>query len=630
MQLPISAFRDKISDTIRSHPVVIIAAETGSGKSTQVPQYLLDLDYKIVVTQPRRIAARTIAERVASERGEELGGIVGYQTAIDGQRSEKTRCLYVTDGLALVRELVGEGDHQVLIIDEVHEWNKNIEVLVAWTRRKLQDGWPLKVVLMSASADDERLAEFYGGAPIIRVPGRTFPITEKGPGENIVRDVVELVRKGDNVLVFQPGKREIEETIEELRFLVPGAEVLPLHGDLTPAEQAICFASYPRPKVIVSTNVAQTSVTIPDIDSVVDSGIERRIELVDGIEGLYLGSISAACREQRKGRAGRTKPGTYIDHCEDRNRPDFAKAEILRSRLDQVVLRLAEMGIDMEDLEFFHQPSRAEIKRTKKRLERLGCTLRGKVTETGHAVARMPVSAQAALMVLEAAKRGVVDEVIIIAAIFESGEIQSRETNDWKRLIHEKESDPLAQLSLFRQAEKMTEDERKVKGIHEKTFLRARDIREHLTSALRGMVVLGSSGKRKEIMKCITAGLLDHIYSNHRGVLHGEDEREMSRDSCASGKLLVGLPFDLEVETRYGNRVINLLRMVTAISDEWIAELAPDRTIVKRGKSKYYPRLDSFAYQRSVYFDGNLISEDWIPDEDRPRRKKTKKPKRRR
>ncbi len=374
-KLPIAAFRETILEAVNNNSVTVITAETGAGKSTQVPQYLLDEGYDLVVTQPRRLAARTVSQRVAEEHGEELGQTIGYRTAVDRKDSELTRCLFCTDGLALVRELIGAGvgGKTILVLDEVHEWNENMEVLVSWAKRQIEMGVDFKVVLMSATMEAEKLSAFYNGAPVITVPGRLFPVEIKTAGMRLVDDVAALVAGGRNVLVFQPGKQEIADTCNALAQMQVSAEILPLHGQLTPEEQAKCFKHYGRPKVVVSTNVAQTSVTIDDIDAVVDSGMERRIELVDGVEGLYLKAISLADSTQRKGRAGRTKEGIYVDHCGAMDRPDFPVAEIMRKRLDQTVLRLAIAGFDMEELEFFHQPNKSDIHDARQTLVGLGC-----------------------------------------------------------------------------------------------------------------------------------------------------------------------------------------------------------------------------------------------------------------
>jgi HrpA-like RNA helicase len=283
--LPITAFKGEILESVAGNPVVIITAETGAGKSTQVPQYLLDTGYSVLVTQPRRLAVYTVSERVSEEYGCELGSVVGYKTSRRSCYNSDTMCLFVTDGLAMVRELLGQRRQQILVIDEVHEWNTNIETLVAWAKHQISKGADFKLVLMSATLEAEKLSVYFGGAPIISVPGRTYPVEEvmSSVAESAYQAVL-LLKRGMNVLLFEAGKREIANSIYSLEKSGVVAEIIPLHGELEPAEQAKAFRSYGRPKCIVATNVAQTSITVPDIDAVVDSGLERRIEVVDGVE----------------------------------------------------------------------------------------------------------------------------------------------------------------------------------------------------------------------------------------------------------------------------------------------------------------------------------------------------------
>lgn len=625
-KLPIAGFRQQIVEAIRDHSVVVITAETGAGKSTQVPQYLLDEGYTLVVTQPRRLAARTVSERVAEEYGCEFGGTVGFRTAYERQDSEETRCLFVTDGLALVRELMGAGTHNVLVLDEVHEWNLNMEVLVAWAKRQIAANIGFKVVIMSATIESEKLAVFFGGAPVISVPGRLFPVTEQKPSERLVDDVATLLRAGRNTLVFQSGKREIEETIFALEQMNLGAEILPLHGELTREEQAACFRHYGRPKCVVSTNVAQTSVTIDDIDAVVDSGTERRVELVDGVEGLYLKSVSQADAKQRKGRAGRTKEGVYIDHCRSMDRLDFPKAEVLRSRLDQTVLRLAEAGIDMEELEFFHQPAKAEIHEAKRALHALGCMSEGGcVTRVGRQVAKLPVSVQFGRMIVEADRLGVVDDILTVAAILEQGEITARPRDrydepKWKRLINgERESDILAQLAVYKAAERMNKDEMFESGIFIKAFYQAKEKRRHLEQALRGKVrEFTSSGNRADIIRAVAAGMVDHLYRNSYGSLRNGDgeNRELGRESIVSGaEWLVGLPFDLQIKTRRGFMTLHLVRMATKVDPTILAEAAPQLVKNETGISPAYdPEQDVVTSVTRTHFNGQQIKEERVSD----------------
>jgi len=623
--LPVFQFKNEILEAVKNNPVIIITAKTGAGKSTQVPQYLLDEGYNIVVTQPRRLAARTVAQRVAEEYGSELGGIVGFCTAYERQDSRITRCLFATDGLAMVRELMGAGQHNVLVLDEAHEGNLNIEVLIAWAQHKIEAGADFKVVVMSATMESGKLSEYFGGASVIDVPGRLFPVEEREAGNSMEEDVVKLLKEGRNVLVFQPGKKEITDMVSKLKSKVDlDVEILPLHGGLTPEEQNACFKHYVRSKCIVSTNVAQTSVTIDDIDAVVDSGMERRVELVDGVEGLYLKPISKADAAQRKGRAGRTKPGIYIDYCDARNRLEFPKAEILRVRLDQAVLRLAEVGIDVEELEFFHQPDKKEIHEAKRALKALGCMDNdGGVTEIGHKVAKLPISVKYGRMVVEAEKRGAVNDVITIAALLEQGEITARKIegvlgkHTWSRLCPgENESDIMAQLAVYQAAENMTKEEMTKNGVFVKAYYQAKEKRRHLADSLRRKIHFGSSGDRKQILMSICAGMVDHLYHYDCGDYRNGDgqDRQLSENSLVEdAEWLVGLPFDLEIKTRRGEVTLNLVTMATKVEPKWLAEVAPQLVRTEEGIDPVYiPDHDSCFSTEKTFFQDQKIGEERI------------------
>lgn len=611
-KLPIDSFRDIIVETIKKNSVTIITAETGAGKSTQVPQYLLEEGYEVIVTQPRRLAARSVAARVASERGEMLGGTIGYRTAVDRVDSSLTKCLFCTDGLALVRELLGQNKGKVLVLDEVHEWNENIEVLVSWVKSQVINSTSIKVVLMSATLESEKLSEFFGGAPIISVPGRTFPVVEMKKGDSVVEDVVSLVNEGRNVLVFMPGVQEIAETITALEAKKVDAIILPLHGQLEPNEQARCFAHYGKPKVVISTNVAQTSVTIDDIDAVVDGGTERRIELVDGVEGLYLKPISLADAKQRKGRAGRVKDGIYIDHCPSYNRSEFPVAEILRKRLDQTVLRLAIAGFDMETMEFFHQPSISDIHDAHETLVGLGCMESdGKVTKIGKLVNQLPVSVKYGRMLIEANRLGVVADVLTAAAILEVGGItvpppsdKQPDRPDWRKFVDERESDVLGQITLWQKTRSMNERQMKEAGVSLRNFFRAKEIRQSLSEALRAHYRLDSNGKRENILKAVASGMVDHLYrctgSNYQ---NGDNtRREMSSGSVLKhiyAEWIVGVPFDLQIQTRRGSMTLNLVTMGSKVDPQWLVELAPQLVTV-RVEDPYWNREGELVVENHV------------------------------
>jgi len=628
--LPIEKFRADIVTAVEENSVVIITAETGAGKSTQVPQFLLEAGYDLVITQPRRLAARSVAARVAEEIGEELGETVGFRTAVDRQDSPATRCLFCTDGLALVRELVGQ-NNGILVLDEVHEWNENMEVLVAWVRKAIAEGSDMKVVLMSATLEAEKLSAFFDGVPVISVPGRTFPVTIQEPAMRLIDDVKTLIEQGRNVLVFQPGKQEIQDVCYALEQADVNAEVLPLHGQLSPSDQKLCFAHYGRPKVVVSTNVAQTSVTIDDIDAVVDSGMERRIELVNGVEGLYLKPISLADSAQRKGRAGRVKPGVYIDHCQYEDRPDFPVAEIMRKRLDQTVLRLAIAGFDMEQLAFFHQPNLSDIHDARQTLVGLGCmTADAAVTPIGKLVNRLPVSVQYARMLVEADRLGVVDDVLTVAAVMEVSGItvpppsrNQPDRPDWRVMVPtERESDVMGQLSVWQQAHDMSKSEMYEKGVSTRDYSRAKEIRRSLQSAVKKHFDLGSTGRREDILKAVCAGMVDHLFSGQYGSYQNGDgmSRELGTASCVrDARWLVGKPFDLQIKTRRGPLVLNLIELASKVDPTWLVEIAPQLVETKTGlRPQYDADQDVVTSTTETYFNGQLVEETGVADGEHP------------
>jgi HrpA-like RNA helicase len=628
-KLPIDAYKEAIQEAVDKNDVVIIQAETGAGKSTQVPQYLMESGKKVVVTQPRRLAARSVAQRVAEEVHQrnrqaqvastrnQLGETVGFRTAFEKNDGPNTKILFCTDGLQMVRELIGKEKTDVLVIDEVHEWNINIETLVAWTRQQISEGRKMKLVLMSATMEADKLAKFYGeDTPVISVPGRLHPVSENAVApRQMIESIQELVEKGRNVLVFQPGKKDIADTITALQASGINAEILPLHGELEPKDQQKCFQSYGRPKVIVSTNVAQTSITIPDIDAVVDSGMERRVELSDGIEGLYLKPTSQADCKQRKGRAGRTKAGEYIlaaDHNMEQ-RPEFPKSEIERRRLDQLVLRLATVGLDATQLDFFHQPDKATLEEGKRALRAIGAMNEdGKVTEIGRKISKLPLSVQYGRMLVEAEKHGVVDDVLTLVSILETGGIRDKST-EWKKHTQETESDLLAELDLWERAQGKRNGELREMGIHSKSYWRAKELRKKLDGELRrSKVRRGSTGNKKNILRACVAGMVDHLYQSegYDSYKNGDGQyRQLARESVVQNRpqWIVGLPKDIQFKGRRGLQTLNLVSMASKVDPKWLAEVAPQLVQTQRKNTRWSSEKQAIIEDEITIFNGNEI-----------------------
>jgi len=632
--LPIEKYKEHILATVKDNPITIITAETGAGKSTQVPQYLLDEGYEVIVTQPRRLAARSVADRISKERGVKLGGEVGFNTAFERKIGRNTRLLFCTDGLQLVKELTGnglQGKKKILILDEVHEWNTNMETLVAWSKKQIDENDNFRVVLMSATLDAEKLSGFFENdsksAPTIDVPGKLYPVEERDIGSNqMIQEISHLIKDGRNVLVFQPGKKEIMDTIAELKDLNLDAEILPLHGMLEPFEQQKVFKHYNKPKVVISTNVAQTSITIDDIDAVVDSGVERRIEIKDGVEGLYLKNISQADCKQRKGRAGRCRPGIYT-LCSDvgvNEREKFPKPEIQRVRLDQMVLRLATSGLDATKLDFFHQPDRSALSEAKRALSALGAMdANGDITKIGRQISKLPIDVHTGRMVIEAVKNNCVDEVLTVAACLSAGSLRDR-TDKWRGLISEDKSDILAEFDLYNKCRNIKSKEMRENGIFAKNYFRSTEIRRHLSSAIQRAGLHFKKGKkgidREAILRSVVSGMVDHLYSHYSSNSYSRngEERLLGKESVIKDTpdWIVGIPKDIQFKNRRGNmQTLSLLTMCSEVDPEWLIDVAPQLVEKKRRNLKWSNSSSSVAEDEYTLFNGSEVNSTMVePD----------------
>lgn len=640
--LPIYQLRKDILAAIDSSQVTIITAETGAGKSTQVPQYLADHGYsKIVVTQPRILAARNLSRRVREEmslrEGKDCTDYVGYRTAHERDDDPDNVILYCTDGLQLVRELTGSGTNnkQILVLDEIHEWNENMEVLIAWTKKRCQEDPYFKVVLMSATIEAEALSDYFDGAAVISVAGRSYPV-EKRLGSDLASEIVDqLDNKVSNMLVFLPGKAEIENiglTIKAkaAAYRVP---VIPLHSQLEPEVQQQAFANYPNGKIILSTNVAQTSITIDDIDTVIDSGLERRSEVRNGVEGLFIAQVSQADCLQRAGRAGRTKEGTYIlaqlddlpcDPLEERE--PYGVPEIMRKHIDRLVLRLANIGIDIESLDFYHSPSKKTIKLAKRTLVSLGALNgAGEVTPIGRRMERFPVESSYARMLIEAEEypAELQAKLAVIIAIQEVGGIVkhgSRYTG-WRHFTRQTRSDLVAQYDVFLALPSIDPDEHEELGIISKNIDKAQEVIGRLHRDLGITEIEPSSVTESEmdqLLRCIVAGQLHQLWSvesnGEAQHLTSKKKRELSSGTVVKhAGLIAGRPFDLEVPLAKGLETLHLVTDVTVVDPKWLEELAPELFEVKPGKIYFDPKVGALALQTHLKFSGRKLEASGTP-----------------
>jgi len=433
--LPVTERKDEILAAIRDHQVVIVAGETGSGKSTQLPQLCLESGRGaaglIGHTQPRRLAARTIAERVAEELGTTVGGLVGYTVRFTDRIGPDTRIKVMTDGILLAeiqrdRELRA---YDTLIIDEAHERSLNVDFLLGYLKQLLPRRPDLKVIITSATIDTERFATHFD-APVVEVTGRTHPVevryrpVEDDQVQGIVDAVEQLAREGPgDVLVFLSGEREIRDTADALRALdLRHTEVVPLYARLTSAEQHRVFERHTGRRIVLATNVAETSLTVPGILAVVDPGTARisRYNRRTKVQRLPIEAISQASANQRAGRCGRIAPGVCIRLYSEEDfagRSEFTEPEILRTNLASVILQMHAIGLgDIAGFPFLDPPDGRAIKDGIALLEELGALDGDRLTKLGRRLARLPLDSRLGRMVLEAERNGCVHDVMVIAA----------------------------------------------------------------------------------------------------------------------------------------------------------------------------------------------------------------------
>ena len=447
-ELPITERKQELLELIGAHQVVVVAGETGSGKSTQIPKICLELGRGVQGlighTQPRRLAARSVSERIAEELGSEVGAAVGFTVRFSDQVGENTLIKVMTDGILLAetrrdRLLLA---YDTLIIDEAHERSLNIDFLLGYVKQLLPRRPDLKVIITSATIDTEKFSQHFGNAPIVEVSGRTYPVDTRyrsfgeEPGDTrdqtqaITDAVAELEREGPgDVLVFLSGEREIHDTADALRRLnLRDTEIMPLYARLTAAEQRRVFQAHKGRRVVLSTNVAETSLTVPGVRYVVDTGTARisRYNRRLKVQRLPIEAISQASANQRAGRCGRVAPGICIrlySQVDFTERPEFTEPEILRTNLASVILQAASLDLgDIAEFPFVDPPDGRAIKDGVALLEELGAFAQDRtdpdqrLTTVGRRLAQLPLDPRLGRMVLEAERHNCVREVMIIAS----------------------------------------------------------------------------------------------------------------------------------------------------------------------------------------------------------------------
>jgi ATP-dependent helicase HrpB len=441
--LPIDEILSQVDESLRREPNLVIEAPPGAGKTTQVPPALLGIvTGEVVVLEPRRIAARLAARRVASERGEQVGQTVGYQVRFEEAVSRRTRLRFVTEGI-LTRRLLSDPNLNgvdAVVLDEFHERHLDGDLALALLKRLQKTRPDLRIVVMSATLDADAVAGFLGSCPRLRSIGRQYELSithlpySPQPLEYQMKHAVErLVREqsSGDILAFLPGTAEIRRAARQCEMIAKNAGLLmlPLHGNLSPTEQDRALAPAKKRKLILATNVAESSVTVEGITAVIDSGLARFATYSpwSGLPTLHVGRISKASAKQRAGRAGRTAPGHVLRLYSEEDylhRPDQAAPEIMRAEVSQLCLTLRAIGIsDPTDLEWLDSPPATAVQAGRSLLERLGAT-----GTLARRLAQLPLPPRLARIVVEAMQRGVGNDGCVAAAILASG--VRLETND--------------------------------------------------------------------------------------------------------------------------------------------------------------------------------------------------------
>ena len=619
--LPIWTLHDQFRAAWRQHNRLVVIAPTGSGKTTQVCQMLFEDGHagsrQIIILQPRRVATRSVAARVAAERGVELGGEVGYLIRFDDRASPETRILFMTEGV-LLRRLQDEPDLSsvgAILFDEFHERNLFSDVALGLAKQLQATRRPdLLLMVMSATLDAEPVAKYLDGCPILRSEGRSFSVEirhldapDRRPPQEIVADEVERILasgKPGDILVFMPGVWEIQQTINAIRSIrsQEPLTLLPLYGELPPEDQDRVFQASSHRKIIVATNVAETSVTIDGVRFVVDSGLARinRYDATLGISALRIEQISHASADQRAGRAGRTAPGecrrlwTVINH---KDRPKVNTPEIHRADLAGIVLLLRSLGVrDIATFDLVDKMDPVAVQAALDMLERLGALdiATGKVTEVGRRMLRLPVHPRYARMLVEASKRGCVKTVALWAALVSGRDMMVRSKEESAKEMLElfqtnDNSDFFTLVRAFNWAKQrnFSLDACRRAGIHALTAGSVEDTWEQLLDICEKSGIHGEDAKFSDddLLKCVLAGFVDHLARRvDKGTLDcvvvGGRSGTLVRESVVQKSDLLVAGEIRQIVTR-DKKELTLLGLASEVKLEWLRELFADQLIEK-------------------------------------------------
>ncbi|EHK9065926.1 ATP-dependent RNA helicase HrpA [Vibrio vulnificus] len=629
--LPVSQKKDDIADAIAHHQVVIVAGETGSGKTTQLPKICAELGRGkfglIGHTQPRRLAARSVANRIAEEMETQLGDFVGYKVRFNDQISENTQIKLMTDGI-LLAEIQHDrflNQYDTIIIDEAHERSLNIDFILGYLKELLPRRPDLKVIITSATIDPERFSNHFGGAPIIEVSGRTYPVEtryrplggetedDRDQLEGIFDAVDELCDEGlGDILIFMNGEREIRDTADALaKRKLKDTEIVPLYARLSAGEQNKIFQPHTGRRIVLATNVAETSLTVPGIKYVIDPGTARisRYSYRTKVQRLPIEPVSQASANQRKGRCGRVQEGICIRlYSEDdfNSRPEFTDPEILRTNLASVILQMTALGLgDIEAFPFVEAPDKRNILDGVRLLEELGAINsnakdpKKRLTAVGKQLARLPIDPRLARMVLEAPRLGCLKEVMIIAAALSIQDPRERPSDkqqsadDKHRRFYHEDSDFLTFVNLWNHIQKQqkalsgNQFRRQCKDDY-LNYLRVRewqDVYFQIHQSMREMEFKLNSepGSYDAVHSAILTGLLSHVgmKDQEKNEYHGARNARF-HIFPGSGLFKKQPKWVMSAELVETSKLWG--RIIAKIQPEWIEPLA--KHLIKRSHSE--------------------------------------------
>lgn len=647
--LPVTDKRHDIADAIRKHQVVIVAGETGSGKTTQLPKICIEagrgLQGMIGHTQPRRLAARTVAARIAEELHCELGSHVGYKVRFHDQVNESSYIKLMTDGI-LLAEIQNDRmltQYDTIIIDEAHERSLNIDFILGYLKQLLPKRPDLKLIITSATIDPQRFSRHFSNAPVIEVSGRTYPVEvryrpwqeeeDSDPLQGLFNAVDELCVEGlGDILIFMNGEREIRDTADALRKRnLRDTEILPLYSRLSNAEQNRIFSPHAGRRIVLATNVAETSLTVPGIRYVIDPGTARisRYSYKTKVQRLPIEPVSQASANQRKGRCGRVAAGICIrlySELDFLGRPEFTDPEILRTNLASVILQMLALGLgDMSRFPFVEAPDSRHIKDGLRLLEELGAisgSIEGKqslrLTPLGRQLARVPLDPRLARMVLAAPQFGCLEEILIITSALSIQDPRERpmdkqQASDEKhRRFEDKDSDFQAFLNLWNyvQEQQDTLSQNQFRKQCQKEFLsylRLRewqDIHYQVRQATRelSLTINQDAAPEQAIHSAILTGLLSHI-----GVKDGDKSEYIGARNArfmifpGSGLFKKPPKWSMVAELTETSRLYG--RTAARIQPEWIEPLA--QHLIKKNYSD--PRWSKKSRRGAGFRESHVV-----------------------